>query len=96
MKYWLFKSEPNTWSWNDQLKRGDKGEHWDGVRNYQAANNMKSIRLNKNLEITANRRSVNVKRLCFISKIKAIFKKCHGFKKHVTKNSGTDTKTTKS
>lgn len=44
MKYWLFKSEPNTWSWNDQLKRGDKGEHWDGVRNYQAANNMKSMR----------------------------------------------------
>ncbi len=44
MKYWLFKSEPNTWSWNDQLKRGDKGEHWDGVRNYQAANNMKSMK----------------------------------------------------
>ena len=34
MKYWLFKSEPNTWSWNDPTKRGDKGEHWDGVRNY--------------------------------------------------------------
>ncbi len=44
MKYWLFKSEPNTWSWNDQLKRGDKGEHWDGVRNYQAAKNMKSMK----------------------------------------------------
>ena len=44
MKYWLFKSEPNTWSWNDQLKRGDKGEHWDGVRNYQDANNMKSMK----------------------------------------------------
>ena len=32
MQYWLFKSEPNTWSWTNQLKRGDKGEHWDGVR----------------------------------------------------------------
>ena len=45
MKYWLFKSEPNTWSWNDQLKRGDKGEHWDGVRNYQANNNMKAMKI---------------------------------------------------
>ena len=45
MQYWLFKSEPNTWSWNDQLKKGEKGEHWDGVRNYQAAKNMKSMKL---------------------------------------------------
>ena len=48
---------------------------------------MKSIRLNKNLEITANRRSFNVKRLYFISKINNIFAKCHGFKKGVTKES---------
>ena len=45
MQYWLFKSEPNTWSWNDQIKKGEKGEHWDGVRNYQAAKNMKSMKL---------------------------------------------------
>jgi len=45
MKFWLFKSEPNTWSWNDQLKKGNKGEHWDGVRNYQAAKNMKSMKI---------------------------------------------------
>ena len=45
MQYWLFKSEPNTWSWTNQLKRGDKGEHWDGVRNYQAAKNMKSMKI---------------------------------------------------
>ena len=44
MQYWLFKSEPNTWSWTNQLKRGDKGEHWDGVRNYQAANNLKKMK----------------------------------------------------
>ena len=36
MEYWLFKSEPNTWSWDDQVKKGDEGEGWDGVRNYQA------------------------------------------------------------
>ena len=45
MQYWLFKSEPNTWSWKDQLEKGEKGEHWDGVRNYQAAKNMKSMKL---------------------------------------------------
>ena len=45
MNYWLFKSEPNSWSWQDQLKRGDKGEGWDGVRNYQASNNMKKMKL---------------------------------------------------
>jgi len=40
MKYWLLKSEPNTWSWEDQKAKGKKGEEWDGVRNYQARNNM--------------------------------------------------------
>ena len=41
MRYWLFKSEPSSWSWDDQVARGDKGEEWDGVRNYQARNNMR-------------------------------------------------------
>ena len=45
MNYWLFKSEPNSWSWEDQLNKGEIGEPWDGVRNYQASNNMKSMRL---------------------------------------------------
>ena len=45
MAYWLFKSEPNTWGWDDQVKRGSKGEHWDGVRNYQANNNMKEMKV---------------------------------------------------
>ncbi len=44
-KYWLLKSEPSTWSWEDQLRKGDKGEGWDGVRNYQASNNMKEMRV---------------------------------------------------
>ena len=44
MNYWLFKSEPSSWSWNDQLEAGKKGEGWDGVRNYQAANNMKNMK----------------------------------------------------
>lgn len=45
MEYWLLKSEPRTWSWDDQLKKGDEGEGWDGVRNYQASNNMKKMEI---------------------------------------------------
>lgn len=44
MKYWLFKSEPSNWSWQDQIKKGERGEGWDGVRNYQASNNMKKMK----------------------------------------------------
>ena len=44
MKYWLMKSEPNTWSIEQQRKAGTKGTIWDGVRNYQAANNLKKMK----------------------------------------------------
>jgi predicted RNA-binding protein with PUA-like domain len=44
MAYWLFKTEPETWSWEQQKKKGAKGEPWSGVRNYQAANNMKAMK----------------------------------------------------
>ena len=44
MNYWLLKSEPNTWSWEDQKAKGDQGEEWDGVRNYQARNNMMAMK----------------------------------------------------
>lgn len=43
MAYWLIKSEPFKWSWDDQVKKGT--EHWDGVRNYQASNNMKAMKI---------------------------------------------------
>jgi len=45
MNYWLFKSEANTWGWNDQLAKGDVGEEWDGIRNYQARNNMRLMKI---------------------------------------------------
>jgi len=45
MAYWLLKSEPGTWSWEDQIRKGDEGEGWDGVRNYQASNNMKKMEI---------------------------------------------------
>ena len=43
MAFWLFKSEPDTWSWDDQVARGDAGEEWHGVRNYQARNFMRQM-----------------------------------------------------
>ena len=43
-KYWLVKSEPNVWSIDEQRKTGAKGTVWDGVRNYQAANNLKAMK----------------------------------------------------
>ena len=45
MRYWLFKSEPNAWGWDDQVAKGEAGEEWDGVRNYQARNNMREMKL---------------------------------------------------
>ena len=43
MAYWLFKSEPGAWSWDDQVKAGTA--EWDGIRNYQADNNMKEMKI---------------------------------------------------
>jgi predicted RNA-binding protein with PUA-like domain len=45
MNRWLFKSEPETWGWADQVAKGDAGEEWHGVRNYQARNNMRAMRV---------------------------------------------------
>jgi len=45
MRYWLFKSEPDTWGWPDQLAKGDLGEEWNGVRNYQARNFMREMKI---------------------------------------------------
>lgn len=45
MAYWLFKSEPFKWSWDQQKAKGEAGEEWDGIRNYQARNNMRAMQL---------------------------------------------------
>ncbi|MDJ0993306.1 MAG: EVE domain-containing protein [Dinoroseobacter sp.] len=45
MRYWLFKSEPDTWSWDQQVAKGALGEEWDGIRNYQARNFMREMKL---------------------------------------------------
>ncbi|MDB6182348.1 EVE domain-containing protein [Paracoccus fistulariae] len=45
MKYWLFKSEPDVFGWDDLVAKGDQGEEWDGVRNYQARNMMRAMKI---------------------------------------------------
>ncbi len=45
MRYWLFKSEPSTWSWDDMVAAGEAGTPWDGVRNYQARNFMREMKV---------------------------------------------------
>jgi predicted RNA-binding protein with PUA-like domain len=45
MRYWLFKSEPDVWSWDQQAAKGAAGEEWHGIRNYQARNNMRSMQI---------------------------------------------------
>ena len=45
MKYWLLKTEPKEWSWQQQVKSGGKGVEWSGVRNFQAAKNLRNMKM---------------------------------------------------
>ena len=45
MKYWLIKTEPEEWSWKQQVKSGNKGAEWNGVRNFQAAKNLRDMKI---------------------------------------------------
>ena len=45
MQYWLIKTEPDEWSWNQQVKSGDKGVAWNGVRNFQASKNLRNMKI---------------------------------------------------
>ncbi len=68
MQYWLFKSEPNTWGWDDQMARGDLGEEWDGVRNYQARNFMRQMQAG---DLGFFYHSVNEKRIMGVVEVMA-------------------------
>ena len=46
MKYWLIKTEPEEWSWQQQVKSANKGVEWNGVRNFQAAKNLRDMKIN--------------------------------------------------
>ncbi len=69
MAYWLFKSEPGAWSWEDQKASTAPGEEWDGVRNYQARNKMREMKLG---ELGFFYHSVNEKRVVGIVEIAAL------------------------
>ena len=45
MKFWLLKTEPEDWSWNQQVESGNKGAEWNGVRNFQASKNLKNMKI---------------------------------------------------
>ena len=64
MKYWLLKSEPDAWSWDNQVKEG--ASMWDGVRNYQARNNLKNMKRN---DLCFFYHSVTEKRIVGIVKV---------------------------
>ena len=68
MAYWLMKSEPGTWSWNDQVEAKTTG--WDGVRNYQASNNMKAMALG---DLAFFYHSVNEKRIVGIVEVVKLY-----------------------
>jgi predicted RNA-binding protein with PUA-like domain len=70
MHYWLMKSEPSTWSWQNQVDRGDAGEGWDGVRNYQASNNMKAMEIG---DLVFFYHSVNEKQIVGIAEVCALY-----------------------
>ena len=46
MQYWLLKTEPEEWSWQQQVNAGKRGAEWNGVRNYQASKNLKNMKIN--------------------------------------------------
>ena len=70
MAYWLMKSEPSSWSWQNQIDRGAAGEGWDGVRNHQASNNMKVMQLG---DLAFFYHSVNEKQIVGIVEITALY-----------------------
>jgi predicted RNA-binding protein with PUA-like domain len=71
MAYWLFKSEPNTWGWDKQVAKGQAGEEWDGVRNYQARNFMRQMAVG---DLGYFYHSINEKRIVGIIEVSAL---CH-------------------
>jgi len=70
MNFWLMKSEPSSWSWQDQIDRGDLGEGWDGVRNHQASNNMTAMQLG---DLAFFYHSVNEKQIVGIVEVIALY-----------------------
>ena len=67
MKYWLFKSEPFKWSWEQQKAKGKSGEEWDGIRNYQARNYMREMKLGDRAFFYHSNKGLEVVGICEVS-----------------------------
>ena len=71
MQYWLFKSEPFKWSWEQQKAKGDAGEEWDGIRNYQARNNMRAMKLGDRAFFYHSNEGLNIVGIAEVSALSA-------------------------
>ena len=71
MQYWLFKSEPFKWSWEQQKAKGDAGEEWDGIRNYQARNNMRAMDLGDRAFFYHSNEGLNIVGIAEVSELSA-------------------------
>lgn len=71
MQYWLFKSEPDKWSWEQQKKKGKAGEEWDGIRNYQARNFMREMKLGDRAFFYHSNKGLEVVGVAEVSKLSA-------------------------
>ena len=71
MQYWLFKSEPFKWSWDQQKAKGEAGEEWDGIRNYQARNNMRLMALGDRAFFYHSNEGLNVVGVAEVSALSA-------------------------
>ena len=71
MAYWLFKSEPFKWSWDNQKKKGEAGEEWDGIRNYQARNNMRAMKLGDKAFFYHSNEGLEIVGIAEVSKLSA-------------------------
>lgn len=67
MAYWLFKSEPDVFGWDDLVAKGDAGEEWDGVRNYQARNNMREMKVGDRGFFYHSRSGLEIVGICEVS-----------------------------
>jgi len=66
MAYWLMKSEPEVFSWDDLVAKGAAGEEWDGVRNYQARNNMRAMKRGEHAFFYHSRTDTEIVGICEI------------------------------
>lgn len=69
MKYWLMKSEPDAWSWDQQVKKGETGEIWSGVRNYTARNHMREMKLGDRVFFYHSNQGLEVVGVCEVNEL---------------------------